>query len=58
MSVDRTPHRAVAMRIAPELVERLVALVPPPRKNQILYHGISPRLPTGARSWFRDLRHG
>jgi hypothetical protein len=23
-----------------ELVERLAAIVPPPRKNQILYHGV------------------
>ena len=23
-----------------ELVERLAAMIPPPRKNQILYHGV------------------
>ena len=23
-----------------ELMERLAALVPPPRKNQVLYHGV------------------
>jgi hypothetical protein len=28
------------VRSPQELVERLSSLVPPPRKNQILYHGV------------------
>jgi len=31
----------VALELTPlELVERLAAMIPPPRKNQILYHGV------------------
>ena len=34
-----------------ELVERLVALVPPPRANQVIYRGGSPRTQRGALRW-------
>ena len=34
-----------------ELVERLAALVPPPRKNQVLYHGV-----LAPRAAWRQLR--
>jgi nitrite reductase/ring-hydroxylating ferredoxin subunit len=34
-------EEAVAISLTPlELVERLAALIPPPRKNQVLYHGV------------------
>jgi hypothetical protein len=33
--------RSVSLRFTPEeLVEKLVALVPPPRANTVLYHGV------------------